>query len=476
MSQWWRLHEIARRRKIHHEIKVRFLGGVLISIGCEESIDEHCTFSKGDWIVGGLNFKMLLDYCTVFVGSIFGRLISLGLSVLIAREFGSEGFGRFSLFFTLMMLAWQLVNVTDMVYVRFVKNDGQGTSVQYIRACLLMKAWAVLGLALVAYPSGAFISRYVFEKPETLSIILKSLAAGIFLSLFYGVSALYHAREDFRYYTLSNSIYYFLLPISIGLLWVGGGTFNLENVQLAYLIPAIILGITGVTILLKKVNYTLEGSGARLSRVMHFGKWLFAENIIYLVLQRIDLLFLTRYAGFEEVGIYSAAIRASMIVGMFTSSLSNILMPKGCESVRSGRARKFIMESLFAGAVISVAISIIILLCPYVIIMLFGEEYARSTDAARILMLEGIVTVVYTPFSYFLYAAGQAKQIFYIGLVKLFSAIIGLTLMASNFGAIGAAYSILASSVAGLLYTLFLSRKIFRNPVIKSTRADEDIH
>ncbi|MFA5410650.1 MAG: polysaccharide biosynthesis C-terminal domain-containing protein [Candidatus Omnitrophota bacterium] len=108
-------------------------------------------------------------------------------------------------------------------------------------------------------------------------------------------------------------------------------------------------------------------------------------------------------------------------------------------------------------------IILIIIASPAIIKFFFGIEYMGALPFSRILLLESVFTVLYTPLMYLFYARNQSKTVFGLGLTMLTGTICGLLLLVPRYGLTGAAVSIVFSSCCGLIFIIFMSYKTIRN-------------
>jgi O-antigen/teichoic acid export membrane protein len=199
--------------------------------------------------------------------------------------------------------------------------------------------------------------------------------------------------------------------------------------------------------------------------MMHFGKWLLAESAIYIFIQRLDMLFLTRFADYRELGIYSAAVKMAMLASIITSSATTIFMPRGCGCLESkAKLKHYFKESFVITSLLMGSILVLMAGAPLCIKVFFGAAYSQCLTATRILLLDAIFVLLYTPFSFLFYARGDTKQIFKFGLVKLAVTVGVLLALVPGYGSIGAAASIASASCIGLLYAAVASLKIIRDP------------
>lgn len=418
--------------------------------------------------------KLFKNYFMVSIGTGLCRGLSFITTLILARAMGAFSFGIFSLFFTVAMLAWQLPTIIDAIYVRYAKTrtdpDSRDIPIPekddtLIKATFLMKIIFSLSLMILSYPLGYLLARYIFNKPEMVHYMFTAIMSGAFLSIFSTLSAIFQARERFYLYSLINLIFYGIVFLAVAAIALLRLKLTPLSAAAAYSIPAVIIGLAGIVYLYKLAG-PISGIRAPLLRNMfHFGKWLFGVSIIELILQRADILFLARLIGYEELGIYSAAVRVAMLATVLTSSATVIFMPRGCASLNSkAQLASYFKESFTLSSVLSVGILALIALSGPIIKIFFGPQYLASLTAARILLLDCIFILLYTPFSFLYYANGDTRRIFGLSLAKLAIMSVCLMLLVPRLGITGAAVSAAVSSLLTFLLIAVLSQKIIKSP------------
>ncbi|MDD4941103.1 MAG: oligosaccharide flippase family protein [Candidatus Omnitrophica bacterium] len=405
--------------------------------------------------------KLFKDYISVIFGTGFARGLSFVTMLMLVRILTVEGFGRFSMFFTVMMLVWQLPASIDAVYVRYAKAEHEKEKAAYLRTAFFMKLCIFFMVCAAAYPLGWFLSVHVFQKPDLTAYLSLAIVSGGFLSVFSSLSGIYQAEERFAMFSIVNAVFYILVFLPVCWFFFQKVRISDFDAAAAFSAAAALVGTCAGAYLFMRLRSERLARSAHFSRMFHFGKWLFAETLLYVILQRLDILFLARHAGYSQIGVYSAAVRIAMVAGIMTSSATAIFMPRGCGSLRSGKhLRDYFKEASLVTAGLTAMIAVLIVVTPVLVQRLFGSDYISGVAATRILLLEAILVLLYTPFSFLFYANGQTRKIFAFGIVRLIVMIIALAVLVPMFGPAGAASSIAVSSFAGLAVAVVMSMKI----------------
>jgi len=407
--------------------------------------------------------KLLKDYCSVIFGTGFSRGISFITALVLARRLSVEGFGRFSMFFTIMMLAWQIPAIIDGVYVRYAKAGKEHHGPAYLRAALLIKLGIIFCMLVAAYPMARLLGGAVFRKPGLDVFIALAIVSGGLLSVLSSLAAVYQAEERFVAFSAVNAGFYVLVFAGVIGFIVRNAPLTDVNASLIFFAAAVVTGALAGAFLIKRIRPGFEVNPGLCKEMSHFGKWLFAEALVYIFLQRLDLLFLGRFAGYAEIGVYSAAVRIAMVASILTGAAAAIFMPRGCQALKSrSHLSAYFKEAAAATMGLTALIVVLIVASPIFVSRLFGSGYMQAVVPTRILLLEAVFVLMYTPFSFLFYASGETKKIFAIGMIRLLVMAGALWLLVPRLGPVGAAVSIAVSSLAGLVGAAALSGKAMR--------------
>jgi O-antigen/teichoic acid export membrane protein len=154
----------------------------------------------------------------------------------------------------------------------------------------------------------------------------------------------------------------------------------------------------------------------------------------------------------------------AMFAAILTTASTTLFMPKGCASLKSRKQLSaYLKESLLLNSALAGGIVILMFASPYLIQAFFGQHYVPAIPAARLLLLDAIFILFYTPFSFLFYASGKTKQIFYFGLAKLLVIFAGLSLLVPRMGPTGAAFAICLTSLCGLGMAVAASSTLIKN-------------
>ena len=407
--------------------------------------------------------KTFKDYIIVLFGSSFTRGIAFLNTILLARWLRPEEFGKFSLFYFLMILTWQLPQAFDMTYVRYAKTSNSDREKNdFLKTAIFFKLSFVICILILATPLSYLLAQYCFQKAEVQPLLVFAFITGGFLSFLMTIASIFQEKGQFTKYTFLYAFYTISVLIAVVVLHLGGYQFNLVNVILIYTGVSVVIGFVSMRILFKKVGALFDIHKNVLAQSLSLGKWIFGSTCVYFIFQRLDVLFLTRFVDFHSLGIYSVAAQMLMFLSLITGSLSGVFLPKASSALTSKEAlRLYVKESLIAVGVINMLVIIIMIAAPFLINILFGPTYSSAAPLFRILLWGWFFLIIYLPFSFLFFTLNDSKTGFMCELVKLFLGLGLLIYLVPVAGPKGAAVAISAALImSSITAMVVLGQKI----------------
>ena len=168
----------------------------------------------------------------------------------------------------------------------------------------------------------------------------------------------------------------------------------------------------------------------------------------------------------SDIGIFYIAMMLSVVGGSLASSMSFTVIPASTESkldLSSG--------SLRLGLSLTAPIVAAFLVAPKDILGVIGPEYASAHTVLLVLSI-GILptTIVMNAISKF-NNLGQGKKIIVIGIIQVAGFLISFFILVPRYGDLGAAYSILISSIASAVFAVRLFERAERRYIANSVIA-----
>lgn len=390
----------------------------------------------------------------LFFTQVIRVLTNFLIFVGIARLYGPESLGQFSIAFTVANLC---IMIADFGFDVLLASEVAQNKNNALRICRKYFSIKVI-LALIAFIIMILIPGFqTFSTQSRLLILALSLYVifTTFTNFFY---AIFRGFEKFEYETLNSFLSNLLLLVALGLL----GIFK---VSLIYLILFFIVArFIGLALSFKKVSILLSGNILKLdyegwrgtiNKVLIFGLTFLFGNIFI----QFDTLLIGLWKGDEAAGFYQAAFRImvfflllpDLLVGAFLPSMSRSFN----ENFNSWKSNsRLLYKTLF---LVSIPISTIIFFnAEFVINLLYRSKlYEQAIPVLQIFSLIIFIRYMAEPFGLMLTTSKrQSARMTLVISVAVFSLLSNYVVIPS-YGLIGAAYvSLLLNGLLAFGYFL----------------------
>jgi O-antigen/teichoic acid export membrane protein len=376
-------------------------------------------------------------------GEIIGKLGSLVLFAVLAREVGDARLGIF-----VFALAWAEVAMTpvglgiDQFLLRQVAEDRTRLDSYYWNALylkLLRGVPVVVGSIVLVY-----VLDYSTETRQTVAIITIALLFETLARTLVNVFNAFERGELVAYSIVLQR----LSSAALGLALLFAG-YGVVAVALAYLLGAVLRLIQSFYLLHRRLGTPRRVLPADVRLVIRKRSLTFtAQDIFGLVLARADVLLLAALASDSVVGLYGSAYRLFeattfiniALTGAFTAMFTYL-----------GRDTTPPLASVFQRSVklllalqLPIAVSLGLLAEP-LCVSFFGEEFRDSADPLRILAPVVVLFGVMVLASVLVLSRSRPKRMVYtVAVASVINIVLNLVLI-PPYGEVGAALAMLGS-------------------------------
>lgn len=183
-----------------------------------------------------------------------------------------------------------------------------------------------------------------------------------------------------------------------------------------------------------------------------------AANYIYL---KIDQIIIGLMLGNYEVGLYSAAVKLVeiwyFIPGIICWSLFPAIVNAKKNSLIIYRKKLKALYSLMVGIALFIAIFSTIL-APWIIIVMFGQEYSGAIIILQIYVWSGIGLFLGWPISQYFLSENRSRAILFYNLFLMLANVTLNLILIPRLGLVGAALSTLVSYSLGSIGAIFMEK------------------
>lgn len=383
----------------------------------------------------------------------FENIVTKGLNFLIilvlTRTLGPEDYGKYSFVFVTVALCSALFDFgMENTAVRFAARDKDKTDRIFglylsVKLLILLVLTGVIG----------FGNEWLFgalQKPD-ISYFTPFLIIGLLgESLFFVNDTYLQANQQFQFRAGLN-IARFSVSLLFVMFLITSRQMFLEAAMYIYWIPLLFS-----LAFFKKYYQFLKAfwSQALHPKLFHeifvYEKWMFVYSIANNLLGRMDFFMLGLWVGFEQLGIYNAAVQLCAIVSFLPLVLGKVLLPTLSE-LSEVQIFQTSGKMIRGTTIMSLIALLVIPLSIWVVPFLLGHEYQASVAVLQILLLAFIGGLASMPYEQALYSLGKPDILCACRYFQLILIVMLNVLFIPIFGIYGAAAVTLVGRILYLI-------------------------
>lgn len=362
----------------------------------------------------------------VFVGIFISKILTYAYKAIIARNFGAEVFGLFSL--SLMISGWMLAIASFGLdaglsrYIPFYRGKQQKEKIKYLFqhiTSILIISGIIFGILL--FILSETISIRIFNNPQ-LTSFLRIFSIIIPFSLLSGpLMGALKAYEKIGWHSFIFNIFQngVKLIVLIFLIVLG---INNESVAWSYLLGVLSMVVLAYIILKKKIKELFGKVNLKdiekndiSKKVWNFSWPLLFYSIIGVMFYWTDTFLLGYFKSANEVGYYGSAITIVMLLIIAPELLTQLFFPL---IIKAYSQKKHVLIKNLSKQIskwiflVNLPLFLIMFLFPGAFInILFGAAFLKAETALKILAIGFLFSSVTIISTQLMYASGKSKII-----------------------------------------------------------------
>ena len=401
--------------------------------------------------------RRMLDHVSALtLAQVFYRIVSLGVSLVLARYLGIIEQGAYMLVmnFVAVFGSFSDLGIANLV-IRDMNQQDQNPS-DLVGSYLSLLTVVNLALLLISI-AWAMLIGYEFR-----------LVAGIMLaglgSLFVGTTAAYYSvlagRERMKRVALIQVLNTLVIAAGMGLVMLAGGTLipltavaavsggislMLHRMSALKLLPDVRLTFNtkrAFTLLLRGLPFTL-----------HVG--------LYVILTRVDVLFVKRLSDPYTLGVYTAATRLTYPMTLLSMMTAVAIFPIVSRYVfeHVSMAHEIVRKAMIRLGLTGLGIALVVMFgADHLVRLLFGAPFRDAAPVLAIAIWYIPIFYLYQVVSDLLVASNKVWGIVWITLACLVLNIVLNIILIPRFGAHGAAWTTVACEAVRCMSILLFAR------------------
>ncbi|MCC6832417.1 MAG: oligosaccharide flippase family protein [Thermoleophilia bacterium] len=328
---------------------------------------------------------------------VVGAISTAVITIVLTRLLGVAGYGDYALALTIATIAGLFASLgVDSATSRWVAEGYNRGEAVWIAVRVGLRLRALLAgvtfglLFLLAGPIA-----HLFGHPGLANAVRAATVALCFSAGFSWVSGVFEGLRSgvmLAVVSLVKAVVEFV--VVVGLLVAGFGAVGALLGNAASYAVAVGVGMYAMrSHLVRSEAPSATVSGQEL---LKYGIHIWLAGVAWLLFERVDLVLLGAFLDTTAVGLYDAPWRIATILGLLGLSLASAVTPR-LASQDAMSAGRLLTKALRVGLVFYILLSVIIAVAARdIIVLLLGEDYARSADVLRIL-LPYIILIGFAP-------------------------------------------------------------------------------
>lgn len=406
-------------------------------------------------ILSKIKSKTLQDLLKVLSGNIVAQGIGFLAIIIISRDLGPEQYGIFSLLLAVFTVATQVSDFgVSTSYVKYVSENLSKAKEIFVTVIL---SKVVLSLVVIStlYFSSGLISDFFFESKEYKRLIEIIAIAILFHAFFAVIVSHFQAVQNFKIFAYLNIAHNFLKLLSVVIV---AFAFSQEK-HLEYFILTYAFVVVTLILAISLKNYRLlrfikQFDFDYFIQIYKLGFWVFLSSLAVMVIMRLDIMMLQKMSSSLEVGYYSVAMNLAMIFPLITASLVTTLLPKMDDFLKTHTVKEYVQRVLSKTKYVLAILIVMELLSPFVIKLLFGEQYIESISVFQILLVAFTFGVIINPISLVMYSINKAYLLTIMNWIQLPLNYFGNLILIPIWQADGAAMMFSSINLLGFLFII----------------------
>lgn len=376
--------------------------------------------------------KEVLGTTAWSVAGLFGALLC---GVVTARMLLPDDRGVLAILITTVTIVSLVSGLGTNISLRILlPRDPRVTMRGYAKTSLWLGALQLVFLILVSYFLLGAIDVHLGVNEVIFGVLPLGLAAFFANQTADALSATgYPSRAS-----MANSVGFGVTAAALIAFWLLGS--GLLAALLAYTAgfttrSVIAISIIGKSVVLK----TTEPRSGGTKQLLRAGVGLMGMNLGQSITYRLDQYLLAALADTRAVGLYAVATTPASLIQVVSNSVGQVAFRDSAQN-QFGR-KKLLIFVLGAAGVTAAYAAVMYLAAPWLIPLVFGQEYVPAVDIVRVLALAEVALSPYLVLSRAVAGAGHIKLSSLTGVVGMAAMSLFLLLFIPGSGGLGAAWA-----------------------------------
>src|SRR6266496_771358 len=401
-----------------------------------------------------------------FALKVLGAGLTFIFNVVIARFFGADGAGVYSIALTVLTIATVFGRLgMDNTVVRYVAGGaatGSWSSVKGVyRNALVLSGAASLGTTLLLLLCAPFLAKTVFHKPD-LTAALRWMALAVTPTVVGAmVAAMLQGLKRIFASTLLSAVAG--SGIALATLWILGPGLGPIGAIWAYVGGSVVsAGAAGwwwhhATPMLRSVRGTFDRR-----TLLRSGVPLLWATSMSMAMNWIAIFALGVWGTTADVGVFNAASRVTFLVSFVLIAVNVISAPKFAALYEAGDLDVLASVARSSNRLVillAAPVLLVFLAVPRTVMGVFGPEFVRGSTVLAVLAVAQGANVIAGSVGHLLMMSGHERQVRNSNLVAAITCLVGSIALVPLLQGLGAAIAVAASQIVRDLVEIDMVRR-----------------
>jgi O-antigen/teichoic acid export membrane protein len=259
--------------------------------------------------------------------------------------------------------------------------------------------------------------------------------------------------SDFGLYNGARVLWPFIHLVAMALFWAFG-VFTAQIAALCYVGAGVMAIVWTVWRFQRHHRARLKAKMQNLKDYLSYALKTYGLEVLGLLSNQIDKIFILGVLSLRELGIYSVAFGLSRVLGLLQNSIASVIFP-----AMVNLPVKEVVYSVARAARIAIALNLLgglplLLFGGFILKWVFGHEFAEGSLVLQLLVLEVIISGTAWVLAQAFNAVGRPGLVVFRQTVGIVVAVIALTFLAPRYGAEGVAFALMLGGIVRVVLTL----------------------
>lgn len=408
-----------------------------------------------------------------FVLKVFSAGLAFSFNVAVARLLGADGAGVYFLALAVTTIASVIGRVgLDNTLLRFVAVHASHEEWDKVKGVYVigmrMVVIAASLISIIVFLASPWMAISLFHKPE-LSDPLRWMSLSILPFALLNLHAeslkgLKQIRDAMLVQGIGLPLFGLLLIVPMA------QTAGVLGVCFSYLAAVFLMAILAVLVWQKHVTvYIVEPSSYSLKEMWSSCYPLFKVSFVGVLLTWAPLFMLGIWVSSDQVGIFGAALRISILVSFVLLTVNNVSAPKFAELYSARKLQELektarhtaMLTTIFASPLL-----LIFIFGGHQVMALFGESFVHGYLVLVILSVGQFVNAVTGSSGFILTMSGHENEAWKAVLYSVCLLLSFSILLIPTYGINGAAFAVMVSEITkNSLLVYYCNNKVEINPL-----------